>query len=187
MGFLSEEKLKEMNFKHIGKNVKVSDKATIYNCDKISIGDNSRIDDFCAISGKIEIGQNVHIAAQCLLNGGIEGIVMEDFSGLAYGVKLIVSSDDYVDGYMTNPTVPLEYKKVYEKAIVIKKHVIIGANAVVLPGVTLGFGSSVGTTSLVTKDTEDLGVYVGVPAKQVRKRGDKLIELEKEFREKYKC
>ena len=52
MAWLTEEQLQEMGFKYIGENVKLSDKASYYNCDRISIGDNSRIDDFCVISGK---------------------------------------------------------------------------------------------------------------------------------------
>jgi galactoside O-acetyltransferase len=54
-----------MGFKKIGKNVKISSKASIYGADKISIGSNVRIDDFCIISTSdegVEIGNNVHIA-----------------------------------------------------------------------------------------------------------------------------
>ena len=51
MAYLTEFELKEMGFKRLGKNVKISDKASIYNADQIEIGDNSRIDDFCVISG----------------------------------------------------------------------------------------------------------------------------------------
>lgn len=57
MAFIPEEKLKEMGFKSLGKNVKISDKASIYNCDRISIGDNTRIDDFCVISGTVTLGE----------------------------------------------------------------------------------------------------------------------------------
>jgi len=55
MAYYTEEQLQNLGFKYIGKNVKISDKASIYNCDQIEIGDNSRIDDFCVVSGKIKI------------------------------------------------------------------------------------------------------------------------------------
>jgi UDP-3-O-[3-hydroxymyristoyl] glucosamine N-acyltransferase len=61
MAYYTQEQLKQLGFKYVGKNVKISDKASIYNCDQIEIGDNSRVDDFCIISGKIKIGRNVHI------------------------------------------------------------------------------------------------------------------------------
>ena len=62
MAFLNEEQLEKMQFKALGSNVCISDKASIYNADQIELGDNSRIDDFCVISGKVSIGRNVHIA-----------------------------------------------------------------------------------------------------------------------------
>lgn len=185
MAYLTEEELKKLGFKHVGKNVKISDRAAIYNCDQISIGDNSRIDDFCVLSGKIEIGRNVHITPQCLIHGSIGGVVMQDFSVLAYGVKVFTSSDDYTDGYMTNSTVPSEFKKVSEKSVLIKKHVIVGTNAIIMPGVVLETGCSVGAGSVVICNTEEFGVYVGTPAKFIKKRGNKLLELEKEYLDKY--
>ena len=68
--FYSEKELQQMNFKYIGKNVLVSRKASIYGIENISIDDNSRIDDFCILSGNITIGKNVHIAAACLFFSG---------------------------------------------------------------------------------------------------------------------
>ena len=50
MAYLTEQQLLNMGFKSLGQNVKISDKAAIYNCDQIQIGDHSRIDDFCVVS-----------------------------------------------------------------------------------------------------------------------------------------
>lgn len=55
MSFLSDSELRKIGFKKLGKNVKISEKASIYNPEKIEIGDNSRIDDFCLLSGKISV------------------------------------------------------------------------------------------------------------------------------------
>ena len=49
MAYLSIQELKSMGFKSLGKSVKVSDKASIYNPEKIELGDFSRVDDFCII------------------------------------------------------------------------------------------------------------------------------------------
>ena len=73
MAFLSDEQLAALGFKSLGKNVRISDKASIYNPENIVIGDNSRIDDFCVISGRVEIGRNVHIAIFFNVAGGEEG------------------------------------------------------------------------------------------------------------------
>jgi acetyltransferase-like isoleucine patch superfamily enzyme len=181
MAFLSEDALQTMGFAALGRNVKVSDKASIYNPDQIRIGDNSRIDDFCVISGKVELGRNVHIAALCLVAGGRPGITMADFSGLAYGVKIFAQSDDYSGTTMTNPTVPAQYKSEILAPLIIGRHVIVGTNSVVGPGVTLAEGSSIGSGAVVLHSTEPWGIYVGVPARRIRERSRKLLELERVY------
>jgi acetyltransferase-like isoleucine patch superfamily enzyme len=183
MAYYTEEQLNQLGFKYIGKNVKISDKASIYNCDQIEIGDNSRIDDFCVISGKIKIGKNVHIAPFCLVAGGELGIIFEDFSGLAYQVQIFTQSDDYSGKTMTNPTVPTQYKNELKKEVVIGKHCIVGAGSIIMPGVILTQGTSVGAMSLVRKSTEEWSIYVGNPAKKLTNRKKDLLELEKKYLE----
>ena len=181
MAYYTQEQLKQLGFKHLGKNVKISNRASIYNYDQISIGDNSRIDDFCVISGKINIGRNVHITPTCLVAGGIEGIIFEDFTTLAYGVKVFTQSDDYSGETMMNSTVPKKYKNEFMKEIIIKKHSIIGAGSIIMPGVILEEGTSIGAMSLVLKSTISWGIYVGVPVKRLKNRKKDLLELEKEY------
>lgn len=181
MAYYTKEQLQNLGFKHIGKNVKISDKASIYNCDQIEIGDNSRIDDFCVVSGKITIGRNVHIAPFCLVAGGEKGIVFEDFSGLAYQVQVFTQSDDYSGRTLTNPTIPTEYKNESKKEVVIGKHTIIGAGSIIMPGVKLAEGTSVGAMSLIRKSTEEWSIYLGNPAKKITSRKKDLLELEKEY------
>ena len=67
MSYYSKDELKKIGFKSIGKNVKISTKTSIYEPEKMEIGDNSRIDDFCLLSGKISIGKFVHIVPYCNL------------------------------------------------------------------------------------------------------------------------
>ncbi len=181
MAYYTQEQLNYLGFKHIGKNVKISDKASIYNHDQIEISDNSRIDDFCVISGKIKIGRNVHIAPFCLVAGGEKGIVFEDFSGLAYQVQVFTQSDDYSGKTMTNPTIPKEYKNEVKKEVCIGKHSIIGAGSIIMPGVILAEGTSIGALSLVRKSTEEWSVYLGNPAKKIMNRKKDLLELEEKY------
>jgi len=181
MAFIDRNKLHEMGFLSLGKNVKISDKASIYNIDQIKIGDNSRIDDFCVISGKVSIGRNVHIAVFCNLAGGEKGITIEDFSGLAYGVHVFSQSDDYSGRTLTNPTVPDEFKKETKKSILICKHSIVGTNSLIFPGVVLAEGTAVGAMSVVTKSTEEWSIYTGHPAKKIKSRRRDLLELEVKY------
>lgn len=186
MSFLTEEELKKLGFNYIGKNVKISNRASIYNPKLISIGDNSRIDDFCVLSGKINIGKNVHIAVMCNLAGGEKGIFMEDFSGLAYNCQVFTQSDDYTGRTLTNPTIPDEFKKELKKEIIIEKHVIVGTSSIIFPGVKLREGSSVGAMTMVTKSTEPWKMYFGIPAKIIKDRKKDLLELEKKYLETIK-
>lgn len=179
MAYYTEEQLKNLGFKYIGKNIKVSDKASIYNYEQIEIGDNSRIDDFCVISGKIKIGRNVHIVPTCLVAGGEKGIVFEDFTTISYGVQVFTQSDDYSGRTMTNSTIPKKYKNEFKKEVILKKYSIVGAGSIIMPGVTLEEGTSVGAMSLVLKSTKPWGVYVGSPVRRIKDRKKDLLELEK--------
>jgi acetyltransferase-like isoleucine patch superfamily enzyme len=184
MGFLKPSQLEQMGFASLGQNVLISEKASIYGASRIHIGDHVRIDDFCILSAGaagIRLGSFIHIACFCSLIGQ-EKIEMEDYSGLSSRVAVYSSSDDYTGNAMTNPMVPAEFTKVDHRPVHIGRHCIIGAGAVVLPGVTLGEGAAVGALALVLKNCEPFGIYSGVPAKLIRSRERKLLELETQHR-----
>ena len=181
MAYYSETKLREMNFKSLGVNVKISDRASFYDCHRIELGDNSRVDDYCVISGNVVIKSYCHITPMCLIAGGEPGIFIEDFCTLAYGVKVFAQSDDYSGKTMTNSLIPQEYKSEIFKPVYLDRHVIIGAGSVVFPGVKIAEGCSVGAMTMVNKSTEPWGVYIGVPAKRVKNRSRDLLNLEQKF------
>jgi acetyltransferase-like isoleucine patch superfamily enzyme len=181
MGYLSYEELTLVGFKHVGRNVKVSRLASIHRPEEISVGDNSRIDDFCAISGKVTIGRNVHIAVHCSIVASEDELTMGDFSGLAFGCRLFTSSDDYSGRSLTNPTIPRQYKSIQNGAILLGKHVIIGTNSVVFPGVEIAEGCSIGAMTLVTKSTLPWGIYAGNPARRIKERRKDLLIHEENY------
>lgn len=186
MTYLTAEELEKIGFKSLGKNVKISDKASIYDADMIEIGNNSRIDDFCIVSGKVEFGDYCHITPMCLIAGGQEGVFFSDFCTLAYGVKIFSQSDDYSGETMANSLIPEKYKNEYKERVCLERHVIIGAGSIIMPGITLTEGCSVGAMSIVTKSTEPWGVYVGIPAKRIKNRKQDLLKLERKFLEEAK-
>jgi galactoside O-acetyltransferase len=172
-----------MKFKHIGRNVKISDKASFYNPSNISIGDYTRIDDYCVLSageGGIYIGNNVHIAVYSALIGKGK-IEIGDFANISSRVSIYSSNDDYSGEYMTNPTVNKQFTNVTHGKVSIGKHVIIGSGSILLPGIRLGEGACIGSLSLIKTDCKPFCVYAGVPAKKIKERSRNLLKLEKKY------
>jgi dTDP-4-amino-4,6-dideoxy-D-glucose acyltransferase len=183
MALLTESQIAQLKFKSIGKNVRISDKASIYNAENISVGDNVRIDDFVVLSageGGIAIGSHIHIAVFSSLIGA-GAIKIADFANISSRVAIYSSSDDYSGEWMTNPTVPDCYKQVNHAAVVIGRHVIIGCGAVILPGITLHDGVAIGALSLVTQTCAAFSIYAGTPAKFIKSRSQNLLTHERVY------
>jgi acetyltransferase-like isoleucine patch superfamily enzyme len=181
MAYLSVAQLNELGFRKLGKEVKISDKASVYNPELIELGDYTRIDDFCVVSGRVIFGKYNHITPMCLVAGGEPGIEFADFCTLAYGVKVFAQSDDYSGATLTNSLVPKKYKDEKFAKVKLERHVIVGAGATIMPGITIKEGCSVGAMALVTKSTDPWGIYMGIPAVRVRERKQELLDLERKF------
>lgn len=186
MAYLNAEQLNDLGFKKLGKEVRISDKASIYNPELMELGDYTRIDDFCVVSGRITFGKYNHITPMCLVAGGEPGIEFSDFCTLAYGVKVFAQSDDYSGETLTNSLIPKKYKNETFARVKLERHVIVGAGATIMPGVIIKEGCSIGAMALVTKSTDPWGIYVGVPAVRVKERKRDLLDLEKKFQEEIK-
>jgi len=169
--------------KKCGKNVKIYPFAKIINPSLVEIDDNSQIDDFTFINagGGIKIGKYVHIASFTSVIGRGK-LIMEDFSGLSTGCRIITVEEDYSGGSLTNPCVPMKYRTLYPGGFVkICKHAVLGTNTIVHPNVTIGEGAATGSNTLVIKDLEPWTIYVGSPAKKLKERSKDLLKLEKDF------
>lgn len=184
MAFLSQEHLNTMKFKHLGANVRISDKSSIYNSENIIIGDNCRIDDFCILSAGVRgiiIGRNVHIAVYASLIGA-EQILISDYANISARVSIYSSNDDYSGQYMTNPTVAKEFTNVEHKPVYLGKHAIVGSGSIILPGAKLNTGVAVGALSLILgRDYQEFMIYAGSPAKVIKERSRDLLKLEKNY------
>lgn len=185
MSFYTDEELRKIGFKRLGKDVKISRMASIYNAQNIEIGDCTRIDDFCVLSagvGGITIGRHVHIAIYSSLIGAGQ-IKLNDFSNISSRVSIYSSNDDYSGEFMTNPTVPARFTNVKSEPVIVGRHVIIGSGSIILPGVTMAEGSGVGALTLIRHDCEAFALYVGVPARKIGTRSRNLLELENRLAE----
>ena len=169
--------------KKVGKDTIIWPEAKIVSPEVISMGNAVIVDDFVFIMGGKEttIGSFVHIAAFTSIAGGGR-LVMEDFTTLSHGVRLFTGNDDYLGGCLTNSTVPYPYRSPLRSYVHIKKHAIIGANSVILPGVVIGEGVAVGANSLIKHDCEPWTIYAGSPARVIRLRPkEKILKLEAEL------
>jgi galactoside O-acetyltransferase len=177
-----------MGFRSLGENVLISEKASIYGASRISLGSNVRIDDFAMLSAGeegIEVGNFVHIAfgasliGKCLMR-------LDDYVGISAKVAVYSSTDDYCEGYLTNPTVHDDYKKVFHAPTIFEKHALIGAGSVVLPGVTVHEGAACGALTLINRDVEPYALVVGSPFKKVRERSKtRMQSLESLHKQEY--
>lgn len=189
MGYLTNEELIKFNFKKIGKNVKISDKCSIYNSTNIEIGNNVRIDDFCVISagtGGIEIKDFVHLSLYVSIQGSGK-ITLGNYVGCAPKVSIISTSDDYSGEFMTNPqvaSVDSSFTKPYSTDIYIGNHCIIGMNSIVLPNSYISDGISIGAMSMVNRKLTKHGIYFGIPVKFFSDKNYNYQEVEKSLLEK---
>lgn len=144
------------------KGVKSFEFTKIVGLEKIVFGKNVIIDDFTLIyaTAPIKIGNYVHIASFTSITGGAE-LFIDDFVAISQGCRILTGTDDFVDLGFGNSTIEEKYRNVKRETVKIGKFCIIGANSVVLPGVTIGEGTTVGAGSVVTKDLEPWGVYIG--------------------------
>ena len=184
MTWLSNRQLRRKGFDAIGENVLIDDSVALYRCSSIRLGSNVRIDamsELVAGPGKLVIGNHVHISRGCILHASA-GITMSDFVGLAPSVHLLSECDDYSGGWLTNPTVSREFRRVTSLPINIKKHVAIGTGSVVLPGSKIGEGSSIAALSVVLGHIPAGAIVTGNPTVRIGTRNLQTLEQnEKRF------
>ncbi|QZP22914.1 MULTISPECIES: acyltransferase [unclassified Pseudomonas] len=136
------------------------------------IGVGTRVWQFCVVLEGAKIGKGCNLCAHTLVEGDV---VIGDNVTLKSGVFLWDGTriEDNVfigpNATFTNDSMPRS--KVYPGkfvGITVKVGASIGANATILPGVTIGRSAMVGAGAVVTKDVPDFSVVVGNPAKIIR-------------------
>lgn len=114
---------------------------------------------------KISLGKNVVIRPNTMLFADeYETITLEDDVMVGAGVHF------YVDNHRFDrrDISIIEQGYYSSKPILVKKGAWIGANSIILPGVTLGINTVIGAGSVVTKSIPDYCVAVGNPAKVIK-------------------
>ena len=106
----------------------------------------------------IKIGKNVFINFDCVFLD-LGGITIEDNVLIAPKVSLLSEG---------HPVSPNKRHSLVPGHIHIRKNAWIGANATILPGVTIGENSIVAAGAVVSKDVPQNSVVGGVPAKIIK-------------------
>jgi acetyltransferase-like isoleucine patch superfamily enzyme len=175
---------RRLPFRACGEDVTIYPGAKIVSPEVVSIGDSVIIDDFVFLVGGVEtrIGSFVHLASfSSYLGGG--SLVIEDFAGVSSGVRIYTGTDDFHGGSLTGPTIPSEFRKPVRSSVKIGRYAVVGANSVVLPGVTVGEGCTIGALSLVNRHCEPWTIYAGTPARPIKpRRKDRIEQLESELK-----
>jgi UDP-2-acetamido-3-amino-2,3-dideoxy-glucuronate N-acetyltransferase len=137
-----------------------------------NIGEGTRIWQFAVVLKEATIGRNCNICAHTLIENDV---VLGDNVTVKSGVYIwdgtTIGNNVFIGPCATFTNDKMPRSKIYPEAfarITIEDHASIGANATLLPGITIGKHAMVGVGAVVTKDVPDYAVVVGAPAKVVR-------------------
>lgn len=156
---------------HLGDGARIYPSAKIVHPEHLWLGAHSTIDDFVFLNAgrSTRVGRYVHIASHVSVVGGGE-LDIGDYAVVATGARLLTATDTFHEGARMSTHLPVEHRSVIDAALTIGRDAFVGANVVVLPGVTLAEGAVAGAGSVVTKDLEAWTVYGGIPARPIGRR-----------------
>jgi len=136
------------------------------------IGTNTNIWQYVVILPNARIGNNCNICSHCFLeNDVIVGNNVTIKNGVQLWDGLVVEDDVFIGPNVTfsNDFYPRskQYPESFPKTI-IRKNASIGANATILPGITIGENALIGAGAVIVKDVPAFSVVVGNPGKVIR-------------------
>lgn len=128
-----------------------------------NIGQDTKIWQFCVVLEKAVIGKNCNICAHVLIeNDVIVGDNVTVKSGVQLWDGIRIEDNVFIGPNVTfsNDLYPRS-KKYPEKFLqtIVKKGASIGANATILPGITIGENAMIAAGSIVTKDVPANTLY----------------------------
>ena len=130
---------------------------------KFSLGDYSVVESYCCINnavGDVIIGDHTRVG---LHNTVIGPVTIGNHVNLAQGITVTALNHNFADKDHR-----IDEQGVSTHPVMIGDDIWIGANAVILPGVTIGNHSVVAAGAVVTKDVPPHSLVAGVPAKKIK-------------------
>jgi UDP-2-acetamido-3-amino-2,3-dideoxy-glucuronate N-acetyltransferase len=138
----------------------------------ISIGKGTRIWQFCVILPGAIIGEDCNICSHCLIENEVRiGHRVTVKSGVQLWDGVSLEDDVFVGSNATFTNDPFPRSKSRPAAFLptlVQRGASIGANATILPGLTLGERCFIGAGAVVTADVPPRAVVVGNPGKIIR-------------------
>ncbi len=113
--------------------------------------------------------QNIHIGSNCSLGYGTH-VYAGPKSKISIGDETLIGPFAFMttEAFSESKENPDESHSGHEGDILIGEGVRIGAHSILLPGIKVGHGASVGAGSIVTKDIPPKTVWVGNPARLIK-------------------
>lgn len=163
---------------NIGKDVFISPLANITRPNLVTLGNHVAIDPFVHCTTELIVGSYVHISPHVTIIGGEKGLFrVGNFCTIAAGCRIICSSDSFLgDGLVTAPNIPDKYKSVNFGLVQMEDYSSLASNVVICPDITIGEGAVVGANSFVDKDIPPWEIWIGSPAKFLKKRPSELMK-----------
>lgn len=172
-------------FHSVGNDVVVSSLVSIVRPHLVSLGNHVAIDPWFHCATALETGDHIHISPHVTVIGGESGaLIMGHFSNISAKGTIVCKSDTFDGtGLVTVPGIPEEFLNAFKSGpVVFEDFVNTGVNVTILPGITLREGTVIGACSLVTQSTEPWTVYVGHPARPIRRRPKhEIVRLAQQF------
>lgn len=156
--------------KYCGSGVRLYPLCKMIHAENASLDTEAKILDNVFIDAGKEflMGKYSMITWQVLIEGGAKTHI-GDRVFIGPGSKILTGTYE-LDGFFSMEFLPDGCGAVRFGDITIENDAYIGANCTILPGVTIHEGAVVGSNSLVTKDLDAWGVYVGSPCRKIRDR-----------------
>lgn len=146
----------------------ISNRAVVQITDRISFGKATVVKPFAVIqtqTGRISIGHHCAVSSFNHLSTGTEDLVIGDHVRLGPNVTIMGGSRNF-----RRRDVLIVDQGSYNPGTEIRDDVLVGANAVILPGCHIGQGAVIGAGSVVNKDVPPYSIVAGAPAEVLGER-----------------
>ncbi len=145
----------------------IYDPCVILGEENLRLDPTARIDSFCKLEVGLgmSIGRYVHIASFCHIGIGGGFVIMEEGASTASGTKLISGSN--VPGLDVSCSAIAPGNQISKSHVIMKRNSVTFANAVVLPGCTIGENAVVAAGAVVRCDVPAGEIWGGVPARKI--------------------